>query len=649
MLVPHQFGVYLLLLSIYPRAALAVPTSQTPLSSQYLLNSPEGPPLQSANPQGPPEGAPEGAPAEGPSGAPPSEGPSKVLSEGPSGGPSLTLSGAPKGAPSDEPTGDPSGGPPEDPSGGPPEDPSGGPPGAPCEAPIGDPPGGPPGAPCKAPIVGPSEGVDDADSISMSVYPSVSATNSKGLLVSHLISSSFRISTVRALKRNIAGGMSFKRQNYSGVHEGRSLTISTPEASLLSLSSTPSSSSSSSSSSSDTEISRAGVDSRWFAVRGWGWRHPDNWEERHYVCMYSMDGRPCGPGGVRTELYPSGLHCIEGQCCSKIHNTIYFGGNLCTPNKALCVFIHEAYSYGKCRCTSNSCSAAADCIEELGEHGGVYCKCKEGTRGDGRECFEDFCMQRDCTPGRCVQHKDIAKCICPKGFEEQDNKCVRIAPCKRGLTDICGPIERVEECVDISETEYTCVCRTGYTAVRQGKSVSCEIASNNLSCSDNPCGIEGVASCKDLTEGGVECTCNLGYILERDTTNKALKCMLTDPCKTGPCGTETVAKSCSRKPNGGYACICQDTAELVEAEASASDNTTAGAAATAATAAATGPYCRQKTQQFNILPYLALAAGILSVFAIAVGIWWFGFKQNKFNYEGAEFDYTQSAYLSPNS
>ena len=376
------------------------------------------------------------------------------------------------------------------------------------------------------------------------------------------------------------------------------------------------------------EDSREGVNSKWYAARGWGWRHPDNWKERNYICMYSMEGRHCGPNASWSSMWPRDLHCYGTQCCSKVHTGLFFSAPLCTSNSALCVITHSNYSKGKmCTCTDSTCGGDTECFEELAEHGGVYCKCKKGMVGNGKECFEDKCSAIDCSPGQCVQEKTEVHCECPTGYEADGDSCQQIPMCKRQLDNICGPPERVLECVDIGRTDWTCVCAPGYAVVKTATGRKCEAASNTLFCSNSPCGDVGVKSCQDLSGGGVQCECNDGYLLEKADDGKTFRCSAIDPCKTGPCGSESVAKSCSRTPTGSYYCTCQSTAELVEATETE------------------GSYCRHIEEAADILPYVGAAAIGISLVGIGVGVWWFGFKSG--DTTTREYDYTALSFTGP--
>ncbi|KAL8424617.1 hypothetical protein Efla_003733 [Eimeria flavescens] len=369
---------------------------------------------------------------------------------------------------------------------------------------------------------------------------------------------------------------------------------------------------------------KAGVNSSWYAMRGWGWRHPDNWKERTYKCVYGMDGRPCGPYGTFSTMWPSGVHCLPNECCSRVHISAYFARQVCSAEGSLCVIRYDGYSYGKCRCGSNTCGGDSVCVEEIAEHGGVYCRCKEGMIGNGEECYESLCKDEVCKPGKCVQEKTEVRCECPSNYEVSGLSCELIPMCNRNIEDICGPSERVLECVNIGRTDWTCVCAPGYAVVSTATGKQCEPASNTLFCSDKPCGTEGVKSCEDMAGGGVTCTCNTGYLLEKQDDGLRFKCSAIDPCKTQPCGSETVAKTCSRTAGGSYHCECQPSAELVEATGAA------------------GPYCRKKEMETNVLPYVAVAAGGLALLGIGFGVWWFGFKSGSPG--SIEYDYTADAF-----
>lgn len=369
-----------------------------------------------------------------------------------------------------------------------------------------------------------------------------------------------------------------------------------------------------------TDTWRAGVNAKWYATRGFGWRHPDNWKTRTYFCVYGMDGRPCGPNGSWTPMFPAQLHCLPHQCCSRVHTAMGFPEPLCTDIDMLCPIQHGAYSYGKCKCSEGKCGGDTECREEINDHGGAYCRCKEGFVGDGTECFEDKCRDMDCSPGFCQQEKLEARCECPSGFEFVDSTCKPFPICKRGLKDVCGPPERVLQCVDVGRTDYTCVCAAGYAVVDGLSGKYCESASNTLSCSEKACGTQGVKECKNAPGGGVTCTCEDGYLLEKQSDGLKFRCAPIDPCKSTPCGSETVAKSCTRTVGGSYHCECQPTAELVEATDTE------------------GPFCRQVEEPMEILPYVAAAGGGLAFLALVFGVWHFGFAPAPST--ANDFDYT---------
>ncbi|KAL8446043.1 hypothetical protein Emag_004895 [Eimeria magna] len=372
------------------------------------------------------------------------------------------------------------------------------------------------------------------------------------------------------------------------------------------------------------EAWRVGVNKSWYATRGWGWRHPDNWKDRTYKCVYGMDGRPCGPWSTFSDMWPANVHCLPNQCCSRVHVGLFFARQICTDIGSLCVIIFDNYSWGKCRCQSTTCPAESDCVEELEPHGGVYCKCKEGKVGNGIECYDSLCEEGMCSPGTCVQDKTELKCECPAGYEVSGLSCQEIPMCSRGIENLCGPPERVLECVNVGRTDWTCVCAPGYAVINTTSGKQCDLASNALYCSDKPCGTEGVQTCKDNPGGGVTCTCTTGYLLEKQDDGLHFKCTAIDPCKTQPCGSETVVKSCSRTAGGSYFCECQDSAELVEATATE------------------GPYCKAKEEQVNVLPYVGVAAGGIAMLAIGIGVWWLSFKSGNSSQE--EFDYTKEPF-----
>lgn len=368
----------------------------------------------------------------------------------------------------------------------------------------------------------------------------------------------------------------------------------------------------------------AGLSRHYYAYRGFGWRHPENWKTRTYKCMYSSEGRPCGSRSIG-DFWPEGLHCVNPECCSYLHSVDIGMGNVCKADGFLCTSRDDPHSYSKCRCSTVTCKENAECVEEIQYHGGVYCKCKDGYVGNGEDCYEDKCKGNPCAPGKCTQEKGQYTCDCPDYYEQKDGKCVEKNACEY-VTDPCGDPAFVTSCIHVGVNEWACACVAGYGMVKTDAGVKCQPVSSQVTCSQNPCGTIGVESCKDTDDGAV-CTCKDGYLLERSSGTTKFNCTAINPCANSPCGSSLVAKSCTKSIEG-YICECQDNAEVVTEEGK-------------------GQVCQAKAAEQDLMNYILFGVGCFALIAFFVASWYFFFRSG--DSTNQEFDPTVQPYLTVNT
>lgn len=150
--------------------------------------------------------------------------------------------------------------------------------------------------------------------------------------------------------------------------------------------------------------------------------------KRFKPCFQSKKGEACAWRGSEVD-YPGGLHCAQGDCCSK---TIIVKGSIsgwCTPNWVYCssdIIRYPEYSYGSCKCEKyqQRCPENSSCTDTPY---GPYCKCIDGFQAEEGECVQldtttnaeeapATCGPDDCVPGFCDIIRGKMFCTCLSNY-----------------------------------------------------------------------------------------------------------------------------------------------------------------------------------------------------------------------------------------
>jgi hypothetical protein len=176
----------------------------------------------------------------------------------------------------------------------------------------------------------------------------------------------------------------------------------------------------------------------------------------------------------------------------------------------------QAESGGRRR-TDDEAQAQSDAIEKL-----LRPSC------DDVECEE---------PATCEVRDGAASCVCPRGFEKDEDACVDVDECRDGAQNECAEHAK---CTN-RDGDYDCECEAGYL----GDGRTCEAAA---ACDDDTNNCHPDALCMPA-DSGVSCTCKDGF----EGDDKA--CGDIDECATGVamCGDGATCKN----RRGDYACACE--------------------------------------------------------------------------------------------
>uniref|UniRef100_A0A3P8QNZ3 Fibrillin 2b n=1 Tax=Astatotilapia calliptera TaxID=8154 RepID=A0A3P8QNZ3_ASTCA len=166
----------------------------------------------------------------------------------------------------------------------------------------------------------------------------------------------------------------------------------------------------------------------------------------------------------------------------------------------------------------------------------------EGPKHPGEELLPDdqninecVSLPGTCSPGTCQNLDGSFRCICPPGYEVQNDQCIDTDECSIG--NPCGN----GTCTNVVGG-FECSCEEGF---EPGPMMTCEDINE---CSQNPllCAFRCVN-----TFGSYECMCPAGYVLRDDQR----MCRDQDECSEGLDDCDSKGMTC-KNLIGTFMCIC---------------------------------------------------------------------------------------------